>query len=75
MSTKFNFNEGEKVTFDNKAGTTGFGLIRGVADNGNAILGHSYIIEPISIRPALDETYPFSMIVMFEIHLQKIQFI
>lgn len=59
----------DRISFDN--GTVkGEGIVMGIATNGDALLGKSYIIKP-DVRIAND-VYDFECICMFELYMQKL---
>lgn len=65
MTYKFKMND--KVFFD-YAPVKGIGIVKGVATVEMAVIGATYIIEAPSIY---SEYYPFTHIVVPEIHLSK----
>lgn len=64
-----NYGQDEKVSYDNGV-VKGTGKVVGIATNGQAVIGKSYIIQPDV--PITNETYPYTHFTIFEIHLKSL---
>lgn len=67
MEGEYTYTQDQKVIFDNGV-IKGTGKVVGVANSAQAVIGHSYIIEPDS--PIKNQTYPFTHFVCFEVHMK-----
>lgn len=69
----YNFKDEQAVKFDNHV-MTGTGIVRGVSNIPQAVIGATYIIEVIESSEAIpNDSYPFKFIPMFECHMEAIE--
>ena len=66
------FAQGTIIRWDDSA-TSGKGVVRGVANNGVAVLGKSWIIEVTQSDPPIpNKTYPYTHRVVFGVHIKEV---
>lgn len=71
MKHEYKFQDGEIVEF-NQFPISGVGRIKGVANEGVAVLGATYIVEVISSTVTLPNSdYPYKTIAVFESNIIK----